>query len=235
MKAIIGGTGVDTLDGLSLKRSMVQTRYGEVELFITDQLVFLPRHGSSHSLPPHLINYRANVAALKDLGVDEAIGIYAVGSISQALSPGEIGIVSDFVDCTGGSREHTFFNGGASGVRHCAMDDVFDASLRERMNILAPHIKDAGVYVCTNGPRLETKAEIRLYGRLGCDVVGMTLATEVSLLKEAGIRCLALAYSINWTAGVGQANVSFIGDAETAVLKEEMTQLCCKTLLSCSN
>ena len=82
MKAIIGGTGVDTLDGLSLKRSMVQTRYGEVELFITDQLVFLPRHGSSHSLPPHLINYRANVAALKDLGVDEAIGIYAVGSIS---------------------------------------------------------------------------------------------------------------------------------------------------------
>jgi len=235
VKAIIGGTGVDALDGIPLKRTMVQTLYGEVELFVGDRLVFLPRHGSSHSLPPHLINYRANVAALKDLGVDEAIGIYAVGSISQALSPGEIGIVSDFVDFTGGGREHTFYTGGESGVHHISMDDVFDALLRERMSNLAPNLKDAGVYVCTNGPRLETKAEINLYGRLGCDVVGMTLATEVSLLKEADIRCLALAYSINWAAGVEQANVSFIGDEQIAVLKAEMTHLCCKALLSCSN
>ena len=91
------------------------------------------------------------------------------------------------------------------------------------------------MYVCTNGPRLETKAEIRLYARLGCDVVGMTLSTEVSLLREAGIRTLALAYSINWAAGVEQANVSFIGDEQIAVLREEMTQLCCKTLLIGTN
>ncbi|MPM36274.1 S-methyl-5'-thioinosine phosphorylase [bioreactor metagenome] len=231
MKAIIGGTGVDALDGIPLKRTMVQTLYGEVELFVGDRLVFLPRHGSSHSLPPHLVNYRANVAALTELGVDQAIGIYAVGSISPALKPGEIGMVSDFVDFTGGSREQTFYTGGESGVRHIPMDDVFDASLKERMQTLSPRLKDAGVYVCTNGPRLETKAEIRLYARLGCDVVGMTLSTEVSLLREAGIRTLALAYSINWAAGVEQANVSFIGDEQIAVLREEMTQLCCKTLL----
>jgi purine nucleoside phosphorylase len=231
VKAIIGGTGVDALDGIPLKRTMVQTLYGEVELFVGDRLVFLPRHGSSHSLPPHLVNYRANVAALTELGVDQAIGIYAVGSISPALKPGEIGMVSDFVDFTGGSREQTFYTGGESGVRHILMDDVFDASLKERMQTLSPRLKDAGVYVCTNGPRLETKAEIRLYARLGCDVVGMTLSTEVSLLREAGIRTLALAYSINWAAGVEQANVSFIGDEQIAVLREEMTQLCCKTLL----
>jgi len=140
-------------------------------------------------------------------------------------------MVSDFVDFTGGSREQTFYTGGESGVRHIPMDDVFDASLKERMQTLSPRLKDAGVYVCTNGPRLETKAEIRLYARLGCDVVGMTLSTEVSLLREAGIRTLALAYSINWAAGVEQANVSFIGDEQIAVLREEMTQLCCKTLL----
>ncbi|MFA6906782.1 MAG: MTAP family purine nucleoside phosphorylase, partial [Sphaerochaeta sp.] len=177
MKAIIGGTGVDALDGIPLKRTLVQTLYGEVELFVGDRLVFLPRHGSSHSLPPHLVNYRANVAALTELRVDQAIGIYAVGSISSALKPGEIGMVSDFVDFTGGSREQTFYTGGESGVRHIPMDDVFDASLKERMQTLSPRLKDAGVYVCTNGPRLETKAEIRLYARLGCDVVGMTLST----------------------------------------------------------
>lgn len=235
MKAIIGGTGVDTLEGITLKKTMVDTPYGKVEVFVGDELVFLPRHGSDHSLPPHLINYRANVVALASLGVQEAIGIYAVGSISHALQPGQIGIVSDFIDFSGGSREHTFFTGGAGGVRHCAMGDVFDAALRNRMKLLAAHLKDAGVYVCTNGPRLETKAEIRMFAQMGCDVVGMTLATEVALLAEAGIRTLALAYSINWAAGVEQANVSFIGDAEIAALKEQMIQLCCKALLISSN
>ncbi len=235
MKAIIGGTGVDSLDGIPFKRTIVQTVYGDVELFIADQLVFLPRHGSHHSLPPHLINYRANVSALKKLGVDEVIGIYAVGSITSALKPGEIGLVSDFVDMSGSSRAHTFFTGGENPVRHCAMDEPFDAFLRQRMQACTSKLKDAGVYVCTNGPRLETKAEIRLYERLGCSVVGMTLATEVALLKEADIRTLALAYSINWAAGVEQVDMHFIADEDIAALKEEMTQLCCKVLLSSSN
>lgn len=235
MKAIIGGTGVDSLEGLTLKKTVVGTPYGKVALFVGDDLVFLPRHGSDHSVPPHLINYRANVAALAALGVQEAIGIYAVGSISKALEPGDIGIVSDFIDVSGGAREHTFHIGGSSGVRHCAMDEVFDVALSNRMKALAPYLKDAGVYVCTNGPRLETKAEIRMFAHMGCDVVGMTLATEVGLLAEAGIRTLALAYSINWAAGVEQANVSFIGDARIEALKEQMTQLCYKALLISSN
>lgn len=230
MKAIIGGTGVDTLEGIDLERRMIATPYGDVELFTSDRLVFLPRHGSGHSVPPHLINYRANVAALATLGVDEAIGIYAVGSVSDYLKPGEIGIVDDFVDFTGGGRQHTFFTGGDQGVRHCAMDAPFDQDLKERLLFLDPTLKDAGTYVCTNGPRLETKAEIRLFGQLGSDIVGMTLATEVGLLREKGIRTLALAYSINWAAGIEGANVCFISDERIAELRQHMTELCCKVL-----
>lgn len=231
MKAIIGGTGVDMLDDGTLVRNVLTTGYGDVEVFANDSLVFLPRHGSKHSVPPHLINYRANIAALAKLGVDEVIGIYAVGSISEALKPGEYGIVSDFLDYTGGGRQHTFFTGGESGVKHVAMDEPFDQNLKQRLSAIEPQVKDAGVYVCTNGPRLETKAEIRTFAQLGCDIVGMTLATEAVLLKEMGIRFLALAYSINWAAGVKDAEFSFIGDQQIADLKAVMTQLCLKSLL----
>ncbi|WP_332446284.1 MTAP family purine nucleoside phosphorylase [Sphaerochaeta sp.] len=237
MKAIIGGTGVDTLDGYSLQPKQVITDYGKVEVFLGagryETLVFLPRHGSQHSLPPHMINYRANVAALRQLGVEEAIGIYAVGSISAKLEPGCIGLVSDFIDLSGGSRANTFFTGGEHQVVHVAMDEVFDQTLQQRLLHLDPSLVDAGVYACTNGPRLETKAEIRYLASLGCDIVGMTLATEVSLLREAGTKTAALAYSINWAAGIQHA-VAFIDDAQIARLKDRMTHLCLDALLNSS-
>ncbi len=234
MKAIIGGTGVDRISGFSSQRKEVTTPYGVVEVYVGTAehalLVFLPRHGSSHSVPPHMINYRANITALKELGVTELISIYAVGSISDALKPGEVGTLSDFVDLSGGGREHTFFTGDEFGVGHVGMDRVFDPTLTASLHATEPSLKDAGVYVCTNGPRLETPAEIRMFKRLGFDVVGMTAATEVALAREAGIRVASLAYSINWAAGVGSDEVAFIGDAEIVALKDAMVTLCLKVL-----
>ena len=232
MKAIIGGTGFDRLEGVSLKKRIVKTPSGDVEVFLgqglDEGLAFLPRHGSSHSVPPHGIAYRAHAQALAQLGVVEAIAIYAVGSIDEALLPGEVGLVSDFVDFTGRSTNHTLFEGP---VEHIEVDKPFDDDLKKRILALNPMLKDAGVYVTTNGPRLETKAEIRTYKMLGFSVVGMTLASEVTLLLEAGIKTLALAYSINWAAGVVE-EFSFIPDSQLQTLKREVTQLCRSCLLS---
>lgn len=234
MKAIIGGTGVDRISGFPSERRVVSTPYGLVELFVGtglhSSLVFLPRHGSSHSVPPHLINYRANITALKALGVESLISIYAVGSVSDALKPGEIGTLSDFADLSGGGRLHTFFTGEESGVEHVGMDRAFDPGLTAALHACDASLKDAGVYVCTNGPRLETPAEIRMFRLLGFDVVGMTAATEVALARERGIRVASLAYSINWAAGVGPDEVTFIDSAEIARLKDTMVSLSMKVL-----
>ncbi|HPX28664.1 MAG TPA: MTAP family purine nucleoside phosphorylase [Sphaerochaeta sp.] len=232
MKAIIGGTGFDRLEGLSLKKQFVETPYGGVELFLgqgeDEGLVFLPRHGASHGVPPHRINYRAHALALKQIGVVEAIAIYAVGSIDNTLEPGEVGIVRDFVDFTGRSQEHTLFD---RPVTHIEVNKPFDEELKKRMLALKPTLADAGVYVTTNGPRLETKAEIAFFKRVGFSIVGMTLASEVTVLLEVGIRTLALAYSINWAAGVVE-EFSFLPDSQLEVLKTEVTQLCRSCLLS---
>ena len=238
MKAIIGGTGVDTLEGIDSQRKVVNTPYGDVELFVGKgkdaSLVFLPRHGSDHSNPPHLINYRANIKALEMLGVTHAICMYEVGSITQKLPPGKVGFVSDFIDLSSG-RDHTFFTGGEHGVVHTSMDEVFDSSLRSRILKEDESLLDAGVYICTNGPRLETPAEIRCLRHIGGDTVGMTLATEVSLLREANISTLALAYSINWAAGIEHGLVTFITDKQIASLKGRMTELCRNVLQSSSS
>lgn len=234
MKAIIGGTGVDRISGFPSERRVIATPYGMVELFVGtgkySSLVFLPRHGSSHSVPPHLINYRANITALKELDVDTLISIYAVGSVTDILKPGEIGTLSDFVDFSGGGREHTFFTGDEHGVEHVGMDRVFDPDLSAALHTDDTSLKDAGVYVCTNGPRLETPAEIRMFKSLGFDVVGMTAATEVALAREVGIRVASLVYSINWAAGVGPDEVVFIDSTEIARLKDRMISLCLKVL-----
>lgn len=234
MKAIIGGTGVDHISTFHSERKEVPTPYGLVELFVGrgehSSLVFLPRHGSSHSVPPHLINYRANITALRQLGVDSLISIYAVGSITDALAPGEVGSLSDFVDFTGGAREHTFFTGDDSGVVHVGMDRAFDPELTASLHAEDPSLKRGGVYVCTNGPRLETPSEIRMFKSLEFDVVGMTASTEIALAREVGIRVASLAYSINWAAGVGPDEVVFIGDEKIGELKDRMISLCLKVL-----
>lgn len=214
MKAIIAGTGVDRLlEGFESKS--VDTRYGNVELLVRGDVVILPRHKVDHSVAPGRIDYKANIQALADLGVSDVIGIYAVGSITSRLSPGSFGVVDDFIDISG--RDLTFFDGIGNPLRHVGMVGCFDRQLASAFAKSAymageKEIRAGIVYIMTNGPRLETPAEIRAFRNMGADVVGMTLASEAVLLRELGIRHTAIAYSINWAAGLDEEGVSFLED-----------------------
>lgn len=214
MKAIIAGTGVDRLlEGFESKS--VDTRYGNVEMLVRGDVVILPRHKVDHSVAPGRIDYKANIQALADLGVSDVIGIYAVGSITSRLSPGSFGVVDDFIDISG--RDLTFFDGIGNPLRHVGMVGCFDRQLASAFAKSAymageKEIRAGIVYIMTNGPRLETPAEIRAFRNMGADVVGMTLASEAVLLRELGIRHTAIAYSINWAAGLDEEGVSFLED-----------------------
>lgn len=228
MKAILGGTGIDQAKGFAGEYKTIMTEYGEVSYMEKDGIVYLPRHMKNHSVPPHMINYKANITALKMLGVDEVISIYAVGSISDKLKPLEYGIVSDFADFSG--RPMTFFDGGEKGVRHISVSEPFSLPLQERYLKYGKPIETDLIYVMTNGPRLESKAEIRCFSSLGLDVVGMTLASEAVLLKEAGIENAAVCYSINLAAGL-EKEVVFVSDEDIEKLSNEIIERAEKALL----
>lgn len=176
ISAIIGGTGCQHIVGDGLRR-VIPTVYGDAVVFekttAQDTLYFMLRHGEGHRVPPHLVNYRANIAALRQLGVTQAIGIYAVGSITSIVLPGNLGMIDQFIDFTGGSREATFFTGGEAQVRHVPMVTPYSKRLRtalvkEALRLSIP-ISPRGTYICTNGPRLETPAEIAMFRRWGAD------------------------------------------------------------------
>jgi len=224
--AIIGGTGCQRMVNSEWVRHTVDTPYGTVALFEKDDVYLLLRHGEGHTVPPHLINYRANIAALQQLGVTQTIGIYAVGSITSMVLPGTIGIIDQFIDFTGGARQSTFFDGGAGGVRHVPMVTPYSSRLRKAIARQAAQLEIPlalkGTYICTNGPRLETPAEIGVFRRWGADYVGMTAATETILANEASIDFAGVVYSINWAAGLDAEGISFI-EAETS--EKVITQL----------
>jgi 5'-methylthioadenosine phosphorylase len=207
--AIIAGTDIYSIPGLSLHPHTVATPYGQVQLFRAEKphenLIFLPRHGPQHTMPPHRINYRANMKALAMLGVKSALAAYAVGSINPQITPRGLVALDDFLDFTTG-RISTFFDGDDAGVAHTIMSPPYCPTLRQRLLEAAPafnlDIRPTGVYICTNGPRFETPGEIRAYAQLGGDVVGMTGAQEATLARELGIHFAAVAISINWAAGV---------------------------------
>ncbi len=206
---IITGTALYNIPNLQLRERVIQTQFGDVQVFLSfdiePPLVFIPRHGVNHSIPPHKINYRANLMAMKILGVTKILAAYAVGSINQEISPLSLVAIDDFIDFTTG-RESTYFDGMKETVDHVDMSEAYDSVLRchllksaERLEI---PVRPNGVYVCTNGPRLETPAEIRMYKKLGADVVGMTGVPEVTLAKELNIPFSAIAFSVNWAAGI---------------------------------
>ena len=229
MKAIVLGTGIDRLGFTGFQKRTVTGPFGEAECHVSGDLVLIPRHGKEHKVAPHLINYRANIDAMRSLGVDEAITLYAVGSITDRLLPGECGIVSDFIDMTH-SRSNSFNDGTILPLKHEDMDAPFSPELEKRVLALDSALKRDLIYVTTQGPRLETKAEITAYERLGADVVGMTLATEASLIRELGIRNCALCYSINMAAGKGQDGMAFIGDEETERISSHLLCLAMEVL-----
>jgi 5'-methylthioadenosine phosphorylase len=233
--AIIAGTGIYNLPGFAFEQRVIDTRYGQalVNIGVKDgfELAFLARHGLDHSTPPHKINYLANLKALQMLGVKRILATNAVGSISKEIPPTGLAVLTDFLDFTHG-RPLTFFDGGSSGLVHTNMDTPYCPTLSARICQLAPQfdltIRPQAVYVATNGPRFETPAEIRMYAQLGGDVVGMTGVPEVVLARELNMHYAALAYSINWAAGLQQKMVFVSG--QMAEIRQRMAALLVKVL-----
>jgi 5'-methylthioadenosine phosphorylase len=210
--AIIGGTGVGQfpLDAPPEPR-IVTTSYGDAAMqfgsLSGQEVVFLARHGAGHKVPPHRINYRANIAALKSVGVRAVFATTAVGSLSTLLQPGDLVLLSDLLDFTRDRGNKTFFDGqGASPVVHTDMSAPYSNELRaavlEAANEIQIPLHPRGVYVCNDGPRFETPAEIRLFAQVGGDVVGMTGVPEVYLAREAGLHYAGLSIVTNLGAGL---------------------------------
>lgn len=208
--AIIGGTGVYDPKILSdIREESISTRYGDITVkigtYAGNEVAFLPRHGEKHSVPPHLINYRANIWGLKELGVKKIIATAAVGSLNKDMAPGDFVLVDQFLDFTHG-RIQTFFEGGEFGVVHTDLTEPYCLELR---GLLARSAQETGLsvhcggtYVCTQGPRFETAGEIKMFAKLGGDLVGMTTVPEVVLAREAGICYATVAMVTNFAAGI---------------------------------
>jgi 5'-methylthioadenosine phosphorylase len=213
---IIAGTAIYNIPSIEMEERTILTAYGEATVLLgkgeNRDLVFLPRHGPKHTTPPHKVNYRANIQALVDLGVKQVLAAYAVGSINRNIPPLGLVAVDDFLDFTK-DRESTFFDGAGSPVKHIDMSTPFCPVLRsallENAARMGLFIHPSGTYVCTNGPRLETPAEIRMYDKLGGDVVGMTAVPELVLAKERGLPFAAVCFSVNWAAGI-EKDIQFV-------------------------
>ena len=221
-KAIIAGTSIEDIINRPVRT--YRTDYGDVDAAEDGSFVYILRHRRGHTEAPHLINYLANAALLETLEVEEVITTHAVGSISERLLPTSIGLVSDFIDMTYG-RPLTFFCGKARPLKHTPMNDVFDDELKFQAIRASVEknlrISPALTYITTNGPRLESKAEIRAYRSWGADVVGMTLNPEVNLIHELGIRLCSICFSINWAAGLDEEGISFIeGESRKRVINQ---------------
>ncbi len=212
MIGIIGGTGLSEPSFLAQAATrQVLTPFAEAEVQIFTgrmhgvELAFLPRHGKGHKLPPHRINYRANLWALHHIGVRTVIGVNAVGGIHAEMGPGRIAVPEQIIDYSWG-REHTFFADGLDTVTHIDFTSPYDENLRQLLiaSAGAQDVWPHGVYACTQGPRLETAAEVARLRRDGCDMIGMTGMPEAALARELGLSYACLAVSVNWAAGLTQ-------------------------------
>lgn len=208
--AIIGGTGVYDPRILSeIREEEVLTPYGDVRLRVGvyggEEVAFLARHGAGHSVPPHRINYRANIWALKRLGAERVIATTAVGSLNPEMKPGHFVITDQFLDFTSG-RAATFYDGKEQGVVHIDVTEPYCPECRAVLVRAAAELAitahGGGTYVCTNGPRFETPAEIRMFQKLGGDLVGMTNVPEVVLAREAGLCYATVSMVTNFGAGI---------------------------------
>ncbi len=213
---IIGGTGVYALHHLTdVKEIEIETPYGSVfpslGFFEGKEVVFLPRHGKGHSVPPHRVNYRAIVYGLKAWGAEYVFSTAACGSLRKDFKPGDLIVLSSFIDFTKG-RVSTFFEGGEEGVVHTDVTEPYCLPMRKiiydtGLNLGIP-VHPSGVYVCFEGPRFETPAEIKACQILGGDLVGMTNVPEVVLAKEAGLHYSTIAISTNYAAGISSTPLS---------------------------
>ncbi|HUN93017.1 MAG TPA: S-methyl-5'-thioinosine phosphorylase [Burkholderiaceae bacterium] len=215
MYAIIGGSGLARLSALSSpRRQVMRTPYGEPSGALTfgqlagRDVVFLARHGYGHTIAPHDINYRANIWALRELKVAGVIAVTTVGSIRADIGPGALVVPHQIIDYTH-SRKSTFYEGADVPVTHVDFTRPYTERLRELLIGAAAACgepaHDGAVYACTQGPRLETAAEIERLARDGADLVGMTGMPEASLAREAGLDYATLAVVVNHAAGRGDS------------------------------
>jgi 5'-methylthioadenosine phosphorylase len=235
MLAIIGGTGLTQLDNLQItRRLIVRTPYGEPSqpLIFGEiagrEVVFLARHGSGHTIPPHEVNYRANISALHLQGVTEIAAVATVGGIHADLVPGTIAMPHQIIDYTHG-RKNTFFDGMDFPVKHIDFTEPYCQNLRARWERAANSVGEPlvkhGVYAAMQGPRLETAAEINRLERDGATMVGMTGMPEAALAKELGISYAAICPIANHAAGRGDSLHSIEYEAMVENLNQTMARV----------
>lgn len=236
MLGIIGGSGLDRIAKLedSLQRT-VSTPYGPPSSALTwgrlggKQIVFLPRHGEEHTIAPHCINYRANLWALREQGVRDIVAVCAVGGISKGMDSGTLLVPDQIIDYTHG-RAATFFDGTAEPLAHVDFTMPFCQALRRRLmnagSAAGEPVRDGGTYAATQGPRLETAAEIDRLERDGAHVVGMTGMPEAVLARELGLCYAMVAAVVNPAAGRGSSSGGVSMDEIHAVAGSAMQRVC---------
>jgi len=233
MLAIIGGSGLTQLSNLDIShREVVRTPYGEPSGAVTfgrigcQDVVFLARHGYGHTIPPHLVNYRANMWALaKGAGATAIVSVASVGGIRTDLGPGVVAIPHQIIDYTWG-RHSTYHEGGDKPVVHIDFTEPYDVDLRARLLAAAARagevVVDGAVYATTQGPRLETAAEVNRLERDGANIVGMTGMPEACLARELEVPYAAICVVANWAAGRGDSAHAISFDKIEAVLQQSL-------------
>lgn len=232
MLAIIGGSGLTQLANLKIThRQVIRTPYGEPSGPITfgkirdREVAFLARHGYGHTIPPHLVNYRANLWALHSQKVKRVVSVASVGGIRSDLSPGVIAFPDQVIDYTYG-RKHSFFDGAERAVTHIDFTHPYSEKLRQKCmqaaKLAGEHCVAGGVYAATQGPRLETAAEIKRLERDGAHMVGMTGMPEAALARETGLDYATVAVVANYAAGLGASSKSISLEQAHGVLEQAM-------------
>lgn len=235
MIAIIGGSGLSQLSNLDItRREVVRTPYGEPSgalLFghmCDQQTVFIARHGYGHTIPPHAVNYRANIWALKQAGAEAIISVASAGGIQDHLTPGVIMVPDQILDYTWG-RQATYFDGVDTPVVHVDFTEPYDTALRQRILAAAraagESVIDGGTYAATQGPRLETAAEVTKLERDGAHVIGMTGMPEALLARELEIPYAAIVLVVNDAAGRGTSLHGIQMSGIEATAKQAMSRV----------
>lgn len=235
MLGIIGGSGLTQLSNLErTRRQVVRTPYGEPSGAITfgtirgREVLFLARHGYGHTIPPHEVNYRANIWALREQGAHEIVSVASVGGIRADLVPGTLALPDQIIDYTHG-RSSTYFDQADRSVTHIDFTHPYCAALRSRLAAAAAAadeaIVDGGTYAATQGPRLETAAEINRLERDGADMVGMTGMPEAALARELELCYAAIAAVVNFAAGRGASSDGVRLEQINSVSREAMARV----------
>ncbi len=231
--AVIAGSGFQSL-GESAAAHQITTDYGAPsspvrELIYDGQTVFLlARHGDGLLVPPHRINYRANIAALKTLGVERIVAMNTVGIITPGRHPGEVAIPDQIIDYTFG-RDHSIYDGESASLDHIEFTQPFAEGLRQELCSAAEHsgvtVHEGGVYAVMQGPRLETAAEVNRLERDGADYIGMTAMPEASLARELGMDYACLSLIVNYAAGRGRKAIHADIEESTKTAREKAMKI----------